>query len=618
MQLLCGEHRVKLGARLGRGGEGEVLEIVGQPTLAAKLYHQPDRTHEAKIAALISANLSQRCRAVTFPLEIIRFGDGRFAGFVMPKIAGRQPIHELLGIASMKRYFPRANWSFLVRVALNLSRTIASVHAAGVVIGDINSAGILVGQDATVTLIDADSVQFGQFGCRVGMAEYTPPELQGVTLSSVARTINHDAFGLAILIFQILALGRHPFSGVRRNGALLPAEAIAQNRFAYSLLRETGLKPPPAALQLSELPLGIRVLFERAFAPTAGSRPTASDWVNELRVMEQGLARCAVRPDHVIPSPALPCPWCRLERVRTTQLFPAPKLRATTSERPWTPLLAKVSTSIKVAKNLAGETVRPHVARTLPTPSAVARMARKVEGQIRQQGYSIKQLANFGSGPRREIAANFIQADADVSRAIQDWRTRIGVWETHKLCSEIETLVRKFEVVLTRRSHIEANEFEQDLRRRATGLIAGKSLANAMIPGIRQGVIATLAKAGVRNAADLLRVGQTKLQGIGAARTFSLLLWRDQVLAQAESSLRADPVSVAAATAEAKRRYRNRVNAFESAIDAALGKLNEHVLATRAAINRSDPAVARACYALDQAISDLRHLGYDPVGNNGG
>ncbi len=613
MRVMSDNKRVSLGGRLGRGGEGEVHEIVGEPSLAAKLYHQPDRKHEAKVAALISASLASACPAVAFPRAIIRHDDGRFAGFVMPKVAGRAPIHELLGIGSMKRFFPHANWAFLVRVALNFAKAVASVHAAGVIIGDINSAGVLVGQDARVTLIDADSFQFRQFGCRVGMPEYTPPELQGASLGDVTRTVDHDAFGLAVLIFQILALGRHPYAGVHRTGAMPPAEGIAQHRFAYSLLRQTGLKPPHHALQFGDFPLGIRTLFERAFAPTAGARPSAAEWSAELAVLERGLARCAARSDHIVASLALPCPWCRLERGRTTRLFPARRSSQPQDAAPSSPLYVKVRKAIARAKVSAGETVQPAVLPVQARPSAAARSALMQCGPIHATTFSVSQLATFCGGPHRKLAAAYVQAEAAVARAIADWRTRIGVWDTYRKCSELEDKVRQLKLLAGRRAHAEAQEFERVVQHDAMALLRSKMIANAQIPGISRGLCSRLASIGAVSAADLFRIDIASLSGIGAARMFGLLLWRDSCAAKAQSILRGDPLSATAASASAKRRYLERMATIEAEIEQALCALDMHVSLVRSAVSSNDAAVTQAYAQMDQAVCDLQCLGYNPL-----
>ncbi len=330
-RLLSAEGPVRLGPRIGRGGEGEVFAVDGAPALAAKLY-RPEIAAERvdKIEAMATAGLSDAMRLVAYPVAALRAHDGRFAGFLMPKVAGAEPIHELYAPGARKRVFPEADYRFLVRAALNAARAVAAAHRAGCVIGDVNHSGFLIGREALVSLIDADSFQFHDGRtlhlCRVGVPEYTPPELQGRSLAGVERTADHDCFGLAVLLFQLLFLGRHPFAGVARDGGDLSVEeAIERHDFAYDRTRRTRLKPPASALRLDEIEPGAARLFERAFAPdAAGARPTAEEWVEALTVFEAALVRCPASERHHHASGSAGCPWCRLEKKRKTKLFPAP------------------------------------------------------------------------------------------------------------------------------------------------------------------------------------------------------------------------------------------------------------------------------------------------------
>ena len=192
---------------------------------------------------------------------------------------------------------------FLVRAAGNIARAVASVHATGCVIGDVNHSGILVSDKATSTLIDSDSFQViasnNKFLCQVGTPEYTPPELQGVRFDRVARTSNHDNFGLAVLVFQILFMGRHPFSGIYQGQGDMPLErAIGEYRFAYSTQpATTKMKPPPGAPLLTDFPAYIGQAFEKAFGRAGRTlRPSASEWVSLLNMLEGELVECAADP----------------------------------------------------------------------------------------------------------------------------------------------------------------------------------------------------------------------------------------------------------------------------------------------------------------------------------
>ncbi len=91
-------------------------------------------------------------------------------------------------------------------------------------------------------LIDCESFQWTangkRFACEVGVETFTPPELQGKNFREVIRTINHDSFGLAVMVFLLLFMGRHPFAGrfLGRGDMPIP-RAISEFRFAYSAMR---------------------------------------------------------------------------------------------------------------------------------------------------------------------------------------------------------------------------------------------------------------------------------------------------------------------------------------------------------------------------------------------
>jgi len=176
----------------------------------------------------------------------------------------------------------------MVHVALNLATAVASLNALGAVVGDLNESCALVSQrQGMVTLVDSDSIQYSSRGkiyrCTKGKSEYTPPELQGRPFKAVDRTINHDAFGLAVLLFEILFLGRHPFSGIpRTSDHPTIAEAIQLGRFAYSPDKTRTMMDPPQHMPvLADIPPDVAVAFQRAFGPLSGKaalvRPTAAE-----------------------------------------------------------------------------------------------------------------------------------------------------------------------------------------------------------------------------------------------------------------------------------------------------------------------------------------------------
>ncbi len=141
---------------------------------------------------------------------------------------------------------------------------------------------MLVSEGATVALIDADSFQFTINGraypCVVGVPDFTPPELQGRDLKTVTRTKDQDHFGLAVAIFQLLAMGKHPYAGRFAGPDLTMGKSIAQNRFAFSIVRQaqTRTTPPPGSITLKDFPVPIAQAFEAAFGLEPTARPDAA------------------------------------------------------------------------------------------------------------------------------------------------------------------------------------------------------------------------------------------------------------------------------------------------------------------------------------------------------
>lgn len=332
--------RVRLGARLGQGGEGAIYELEGQPGFVAKIFHQPLPGQRAeKIRAMAALRTPALERLTAWPTGLLSLPGGQPIGVKMPRVVGHRDIHQLYNPKSRRSAFPRADWRFLVRVSANLARAFATVHAEGAVIADVNHGGILVGADARVRLIDCDSFQITAggrcFPCDVGVPMFTPPELQDRDLTGAIRSEDHDNFGLAVMIFLVLFMGRHPFAGRYLGEGDMPIEqAIKEHRFVYGRDHDfAAMEQPPGTPPLGIVSPPVAELFERAFAMSAvhDGRPSAVEWIDALEVLAGELAECPVGIAHWRFAGLPECPWCRVEAATGVPLFSGAMSDATAS-----------------------------------------------------------------------------------------------------------------------------------------------------------------------------------------------------------------------------------------------------------------------------------------------
>lgn len=317
---------IQIGRELGKGGEGSVFEVPSLANQVAKLYHKlPDAKKQAKLTFMASTADQQLLNYVAWPQETLHSSRGRpVVGFLMPKVASKDPVHMVYSPAHRRLDRPKAAWDFLLFVARNTAAAFEALHTHGHLLGDVNQGNILVGGDSKVVLIDSDSFQVNARGtqhlCEVGVSHFTPPELQSLSsFQGFTRTANHDNFGLALLIFHLLFGGRHPYSGVPLKAGVGDALETDIKGFRYAYARDAssrGTSPPPRSIPMSMVPDSMEAMFQQAFTErgAAGGRPTARQWEVALDGVRSRLKKCSSSAVHLYPDHLSECPWCALEQ----------------------------------------------------------------------------------------------------------------------------------------------------------------------------------------------------------------------------------------------------------------------------------------------------------------
>lgn len=320
-------------AEVGRGGEGTVFRIVEDSAIVVKVLHaQSAEATLLKVGAMSTLSQATELKdACSWPIDIVRdVHTGKRVGFTMPFMSGLYPLETVTIPKMRKRAFPMFSWAHLVNTARNLASAVAAIHRAGVVVGDINPRNVLVGNGTTVVFIDSDSFQVTAAGrvyhCNVGTPEYTPPELIGAQIGGIVRSPGHDCFGLAVLIFQLLMVGKHPFARLARSSIsdVDIQKSIQSGYYAYDAHdRSSGLIPPKGAPPIDILPASLRRMMNQALlARSSTERPTAEIWVKELSHLRASLVSCSSNSLHNFRTVvSTGCPWCRLELSSGTELF---------------------------------------------------------------------------------------------------------------------------------------------------------------------------------------------------------------------------------------------------------------------------------------------------------
>ncbi len=637
--IVIGKEHVSVAELIDKGGEGEVYAIKGRSAQVVKLYYAKLRLkREDKVRAMVGEGLAVKTELIAYPGEIVTDRSGNFLGFAMRRVSGCRPLHELYSPKSRMRHFPKADYRFLIHAAVNVARAVGKVHQTGCVIGDLNHSGILVAPDATVALIDADSFQFRLNGtsypCVVGVPDFTPPELHGKNLATVERTIAHDSFGLAVAVFHLLFMGKHPYAGIRKGPETSMGEDIAQNLFAYSLQRsaQTQSKPPPGALTLDLFPEVMSKTFEAAFGLTPGARPSALDWIHALSKLESSLSHCTKVKTHYYPSAAKGCVWCKLTAKSGLDMFP--DLSA---------VIPNIPTDARGTEQAIREIMAfrfPVAGDLLPTVTVRGASSALNEAKSGKHGQTFLGLLMMGGAVAgfifaapvfyiwiglaiwgwstfsdREVSPGpFLQAfrdsDERVQRELNTFVQRNGLTEAVRVRGDLDATIAAYKghndalarEVMILKSNRESRQRQAYLDR--------FSVRRANISGIGQAKTATLISFGIETAGDVSRSAVKQVPGFGEVMTGKLVAWRRWHESQFKYDRNPNAQDVAHERA-LRGRFAAEKAKLESTIRNGLGTLRNaraklDSLPTRA---KNDRALSDALATRAQAERDLKELG---------
>lgn len=342
---------IELEAELWRGGEGSVLGVKHRPDQVAKIIlkgssHFP----RAKIEAMMASppeHLQQLVGASSLPMfawpaAVIEDQKGQATGFVMPRIDRNRAVtleKYMTRIAAAKALSDEdRSLGRKMHICRNLAAAAAELHRQNHFIVDLKPANVLMFKDTgVVCFIDNDSFSIAaqngsRFPATAYSQEYLAPELLKGALKPES-VINdwQDRFALAVMMFQILNHGIHPFQG---------APTIDSEDWNNDFCVRNGYYPYGRTPSQAARPLDAsthdcwddqtRDLFDRTFtAARPSQRTSAAEWREHFDRMIRGtgkLVRCDRYPSLVthIHVAGKACQECRFEQLATIIADPPP------------------------------------------------------------------------------------------------------------------------------------------------------------------------------------------------------------------------------------------------------------------------------------------------------
>jgi serine/threonine protein kinase len=289
--------------KIGEGATALVYKVnYKNQTWAAKIFKDGQKINSAKIKTMLEHqpdNLLINLDGEDFiqyawVKYIIKNGVGKVVGFIMPYVAhdDTYSLDTFYDPVLSKRLKPyESALSLRIQLAINLCELIESLHKKNNYFIDIKPQNIRVYKiNHRVVLLDCDGYSINnpdglpkRFDAELVSLDYIAPEVKRDNLKPSELGIQQDLYGLAVILFQLLNRGTHPFQGItvdKSITAITNDERAALGLYAYGLKENWKVKPRSQSIHnlfLDET----RALFDKSFETE--SRTTAEEWIHHFK-----------------------------------------------------------------------------------------------------------------------------------------------------------------------------------------------------------------------------------------------------------------------------------------------------------------------------------------------
>lgn len=311
---------------IGAGTEGKIYELSNEYCM--KIFNKELAVEkEEKIRLMIGVSAMKSRKDITWPLEMITDSQGRFIGYVMKKIPGGS--HTLNDFFIRKLY--QLDNSVIISTGIDLLKCVKVIHDNSFIIADFNPKNWIITLKGEIIAVDVDNYQFctkeGKcFKANVACSEYLDKSLQ--MLLSKYGTPNRfpegsfnlmtDAFGIGVLLFELLMNGTHPYHGLGNRDFQMCIEYNICHDYAPYFAKGNPEDIKKGYPPINVLSKELQKMFFEMFFGERNINNLEERIIAELESYEKQLTKkCQYNrvTHHFLPIWS-ECPWCEIHRVK--------------------------------------------------------------------------------------------------------------------------------------------------------------------------------------------------------------------------------------------------------------------------------------------------------------
>ncbi|MDH4383357.1 MAG: hypothetical protein QE509_15880 [Gammaproteobacteria bacterium] len=339
VEKVAGAIELDFSAVLGRGATAQVYQATFRDQkVAAKIYNDDRSGSFKKIEAMLlnppdeggDAFTGNRYRRFAWPSALLEDPSrDQYVGYLMPFVDFSRAYsldHFYDQTLFKKMQAPKeVALSFKLEIARNLCEAVADLHSHGHFFIDMKPQNIRVYKGThEVCLLDCDgfSIDAGKkrrYPAELISTDYIAPEVFSTNANPETLGVEQDLYALAVILFQLLNRGGHPFQGIVTAPNIMVNtndEKAAAGLYPHGVIADPRIKPRPQSTH-HLWDDDTRALFDRAFAGRSpDERPSAREWAGHFsQLLEKKiLVMCKQHPkvlDH-IRFRGKECPACYL------------------------------------------------------------------------------------------------------------------------------------------------------------------------------------------------------------------------------------------------------------------------------------------------------------------